>query len=197
MVWPAEDEACCGVIFDEVLKLEVVYPHITNWTACVQAGGNCGVFAMALSKKFTSVYTFEPDPTNFTCLAHNTNECENVYRLQAAVGSPNQTPIDLKRFDANCGAHQVEGNGQIPVLTIDNLNLPSCGLIYLDVEGFEYNALRGAIETIQRCRPVIVLEQKGIGNRYGMPDSELTVWLTSGFGYKLGEQIGKDKLYVP
>ena len=197
MVWPADDEACMSVVFDEVHKLEVVYPHVTDWSACVQAGGNCGVWALALAKKFGSVYTFEPDPANFTCLAHNVNEYPNVYRLQAALGAPESAPIELERFMANCGAHQVNGPGAIPVLTVDALNLHSCGLLYLDIEGFEHQALKGAVHTLIHCRPVVVLEMKGIGNRYGMPDEELDAWICAGFKYRLAERIGKDRLYVP
>lgn len=197
LVWPAEDERCCAVAFDEVFKLDMVYPYVTDWSAAVQAGGNCGLWPMALATKFTNVYTFEPDSENFTCLAHNVHEHANVYRFQCALGDHKQTPIELKRIANNCGAHQVDGNGAIPVLALDAFNLPSCGLLYLDIEGFENKALKGAVDTILRCRPVIGLEMKNIGNLYGMPDDELEVWLTVGLRYRLALHLGKDRLYVP
>ena len=197
LVWPAHDTMCAEAVFDEVKVLEEVYPHVTNWDACVQAGGNCGVFAMQLAAKFQTVYTFEPDPTNFTCLAHNTSDYENVVRIQAALGAGTEPPIQLARIAGNCGAHQVRPGGNIPVLTIDSLKLPSCGALLLDVEGYEFHALKGAVETIRRCRPVIQLELKGIGNQYGMPESETDVWLCSGLGYKREAKLANDRFYVP
>jgi len=41
---------------------------------------------------------------------------------------------------------------------IDELNLPSCGLIQLDIEGYEYFALLGAQNTIEKYHPVIIVE---------------------------------------
>ncbi|WP_425993153.1 FkbM family methyltransferase [Brevundimonas sp. TWP2-3-2] len=46
---------------------------------------------------------------------------------------------------------------EIPVITIDSLNLVP-GVIKIDVQGFEMQALRGMAETIRRHRPVILLE---------------------------------------
>jgi hypothetical protein len=73
----------------------------------------------------------------------------------------------------------------------------SCGALLLDIEGYEYHALRGAVETIRRCRPVIQLELKGIGDQYGMPESETDVWLCSGLGYRREAKLANDRLYVP
>lgn len=197
LVWPNHDEACLRVVWEEAKLLELIYPYVTDWSAVVQAGGNCGVFAMALAKKFATVYTFEPDAENFTCLAHNVNDYENVIRLQAALGSPGEPPVQLARQTGNCGAHQVRPGGAIPVLTIDSLNLPTCGAILLDIEGYEYAALKGAVETIRRCRPIINLEMKGIGVQYGMPDKELDTWLCSGLGYRREAMLANDRLFVP
>jgi hypothetical protein len=43
---------------------------------------------------------------------------------------------------------------------IDDLGLDDCGLIYLDVEGYESKVIRGAVETIERCKPAIGVEVK-------------------------------------
>jgi len=43
-------------------------------------------------------------------------------------------------------------------LKIDDLNLSICDLIHLDIEGFEKFAILGAIDTIVKCKPVIVIE---------------------------------------
>ena len=45
-----------------------------------------------------------------------------------------------------------------PMITLDSLNLDNVGLIQLDVEYYELNVLRGAIETIKKFKPVITCE---------------------------------------
>jgi FkbM family methyltransferase len=51
------------------------------------------------------------------------------------------------------------GNGQIPVRTLDSYQLDDVSVIKIDVEGMEPDVLRGGIETIHRCRPVIYAEE--------------------------------------
>ena len=43
-------------------------------------------------------------------------------------------------------------------MTIDSLNLEDTVLIQLDVEGHEMFALKGALKTISKCRPVVAIE---------------------------------------
>ena len=195
-LWPIEDRDCRAVTFDSVKDLERVYPYVTDWSCCIQAGGNCGVWPNALAKKFDTVYTFEPDPDNFRCLVHNVRG-KNVIKLQAGLGMGDESPTDMFREKDNCGAYQLNGApGAIPVISIDSLNLPKCGLIYLDIEGYEPFALQGAKKTIARCRPVIALESKGLETCYGINRTFTDQWLTQG-GYKLKAAFARDVVYVP
>lgn len=56
----------------------------------------------------------------------------------------------------------------------------------LDIEGGEYNALLGAVRTVQRCRPVIVFEAglKSTG-QYGVGSDDVYRLITERFGYQL------------
>lgn len=64
----------------------------------------------------------------------------------------------------------------------------------LDVEGFEFQALKGAKDTIARCSPLIVLELKGLGQRYGYADAEVEAWLTE-LGYERTGVAHRDVIY--
>ncbi len=65
--------------------------------------------------------------------------------------------LERVKPDTHRGVWCVPG-GDIPSVTIDSLKLPYCGLIKLDIEGAEMDALLGALDTIRRCKPVIVIE---------------------------------------
>lgn len=135
-----------------------IQKYVTDWSICVQAGGNQGVYPNLLSAMFNDVYTFEPDPLNFYCLVDNCQK-DNIYKLQAAVGKQSGLCRVVRNNMDNTGMHKVDDkSGFVPMLTIDSLKLPSCGLIALDVERYEQNALEGALETIERCKPVIQCE---------------------------------------
>ncbi len=47
---------------------------------------------------------------------------------------------------------------RVPVVAIDGLGLARCNLIKVDVEGMELAVLRGAAETVGRCKPFLYVE---------------------------------------
>lgn len=196
--WPDHDKDCHPVILHQSRDIEKVLTYVSDFSACIQAGGNVGVWAKTLAQKFGYVYTFEPDPENFECLVRNVPET-NVVKLQAAVGVDRGLVVVKPPDEAhknNCGAYQVFKNGFVPTLRIDDLALSSCGLIYLDVEGYELFALDGAIATIQQCRPVIAFEDKNLPMKYGVDLGEPEKFLET-FGYEVAERIHRDVICVP
>lgn len=195
LLWPATDTECAAVVFDTAVDLDHAMPHVKDRSLCVQAGGNCGVWPRWLADRFDVVFTFEPDHLNFTALAANTHDKPNVIRMQAALG---HTPrmIGLEREAGNCGAHFVSGAGMVPTIRIDDLALPSCGLICLDIEGAEIDALKGAVKTIAANKPVIVIEDKGLSERFGHKKGDAERWLAGAFGYTVTARPHRDVVLV-
>ena len=160
-IWVAQDRgAWDGPKHDwETSHKQGILDLVTDWTNCIQAGGNQGMYPRLMSKMFQHVYTFEPDPLNFYCLVVNC--CvENIYPINAALGDESGLVKVNRGSLTNTGEHKVTTNGDchVPMFTIDSLKLPTCGLIQLDLEEYELNALKGAMETIVRCKPVIQCE---------------------------------------
>lgn len=149
--------------------MPMVLPLLKNKRTCIQAGGCFGVWPVYLAGLFERVITFEPEPTNFRCLKDNTAHLQNVQCVNAALWSgPGSVGMGLDRkMHNNSGAYFIRlGKGQIPTVTIDGLNAENVDLLSLDIEGAEYDALLGAVETIARCQPVILLEDKGHSKRF-------------------------------
>lgn len=188
--YPDDDTQCSAVLPTHVLDIDKVLPHVKVRKSCIQAGGNVGVFAKRLAREFEFVYTFEPDPDNFACLAKNVEE-KNVFKFQAALGE-RAGNCTLGREPNNCGANYILPNGPMPVLAIDSLKIEGVGLIYLDIEGWEYLALAGAIRTIVEFKPTIVIEDKGLSNRYGIARGVCEKML-SAYGYKVQDRLNDDK----
>ena len=198
-LWPAEDSATWKQFsksghFKGVPYLFYDFPNIISQllpenkkNLVIQAGGNGGIYPWLYSKTFKEVYTFEPVPRWFMCLDKNIQE-PNVKKFNAALGN-SETPItmvintDISRGDRNLGAMRVELGGEISQIRIDSLNI-SPDLIHLDVEGFEGEALLGAIETINRSKPIIVVETNDCGDKYGWPKERLHELILS-FGYEV------------
>jgi FkbM family methyltransferase len=130
---------------------------VRDFTVCIQAGACQGMYPRLLSRHFRVVYAFEPDRLNFY-VANLNCQYDSIHLFNAAVGKEAGFTGVARRFMDNVGMHQVEGVGSIPIMAIDSLKLPVCGLIALDIEGYEFNALQGAVETINRCQPVVICE---------------------------------------
>lgn len=177
---------------EENQLLEILERHLDKKDVMVQAGGNCGMQVVKFAEKFKMVYTFEPDPVNFQCLVANL-PYTNVVKLQACVGDSHQL-LDVDFFVDDIGSIHVKNNkGKIPTLKIDDLALESCDLIQLDVEGFEYFALNGAIETIKKFHPLLCLEFTWL-QRYGI-DMKKMMRLLASLGYEQVDSYTNDYIF--
>jgi FkbM family methyltransferase len=168
--------------------------HVPEKKVVVQAGGNCGYYVKQYSELFDLVYTFEPDPLNFLCLTMNCRS-PNVVKFQACLGFERQK-LSVGRWLGDVGSCHVTGSGAIPTMRIDDLSLDRCDLIQLDVEGYELNALKGAVETIKKCKPVIAVEvYEDWARRYNTSTAEVDVFLND-LGYKTDVTLENgDKIY--
>lgn len=187
--WVTQDNgAWDGPVKDwEDSHKERYFKYIKSKGIVVCAGGNCGLYPRIFAKYFQTVYTFEPDPLNFHCLVNNC-QVDNVIKLNAALGMEHKMVEVFRQSMENVGMHRVVDNvsATIPQLCIDDLALKRLDFIQLDVEGYEYDVVRGAANSISKFKPVIACEN---GNEKIL--SYLSQW-----GYKTAEQSVSDTLYA-
>lgn len=192
--WPKDDQGCWNTQSRNPNLPENLAQHCDQRRTVFQAGGNCGVYIKRFAELFQTVYTCEPDPTNFVCLTLNTRDKHNVFRYQAGIGNTREG-ISLDTFDNDAGAVHVAGKGNIPVLLIDDFNLQDVDLLALDIEGYEYNALLGAAKTLERWRPTLVVEwYQPWADRYGFTLEETERFLKQ-FGYEYVTTYETDRVY--
>jgi len=155
----------------------------------ITAGGAMGMYARGYAGLFESVYVFEPYWENFHALVRN-NFYENVHFFNAALSSKPGMGYIRSHQENNYGMFQLKAasdivHGHIPIMTIDQLALRRCDLIQLDLEGAEFEALKGAKRTIEKFMPVVVTE----GN------DPNTLRLLEGFGYVYDGCSHADAIY--
>lgn len=124
-------------------------------------GANIGNISQALVHAGISVRAFEPQPAVFSCLVKNINPdwCYNI-GLGDYESDMYMPAVDYSR-KGNFGGMSIGGSSGIivKVKTLDSFNFDKkIGLLKIDVESYEEKVLRGATETINRCKPIIYLE---------------------------------------
>lgn len=135
----------------------------------VDVGANIGYHSIILGRAVGdrgAVFAFEPLRITFQQLCGNAilNRLSNIYPFQCAVGhvdgvTISMVPIDYNEPDVNIMNACVGVGGDIVSMrTIDSLNFQSLNFLKVDVQGCELVVLKGAKETIQRCKPILFIE---------------------------------------
>lgn len=182
-----------------------------QFSICVQAGGAMGLWPIRLSDFFDQIYSFEPVRINRECFEMNADGKNNITILPYALGDRfDWVEMTYSKKELNSyGAHHVSVKKQpekdafqtlVPdtrMISLDQLKLDQdpdfydISLIQLDVEGYELPVLKGAVKTIEKHLPTIVIEERQLPwmNKMGTRAGEARQFLEM-----LGYQV-VDKLY--
>ncbi|QFU74717.1 FkbM family methyltransferase [Halioglobus maricola] len=128
-------------------------------------GGSCGPAA--------KIWAYEPNPENFRCARVTLliNDLDNVVLRNAGLGAAEDslvmrvrdsegTALGGKSHVVTTGSFDATTDVTVDIVTVD-ATVPEdrhVSILQLDVEDQEQPALAGAIRTIRRCRPIVILE---------------------------------------
>lgn len=135
--------------------------YVKQKRVALDIGANVGLWSRDLVKHFTQVIAFEPVDMFRECLTRNVF-AKNLDIKPVALGDQ-EGMIRMIITEGNTGHTHVDPNsvnGDIKIVKLDSLELPVVDYMKIDCEGFEYRVLQGAEQTIRRCRPIVVIEQK-------------------------------------
>lgn len=125
-------------------------------------GANVGLWSRDLADNFQRVIAYEPVAVFRECLARNVNR-PNLEISELALGD-RDTQGTMIITEGNSGHSHLDpatmGQGDVRVVRLDGLNMPEVDYIKVDCEGYEYRVLQGAEQTVRRCQPIVVIEQK-------------------------------------
>ena len=144
---------------------------VTDVQAAVDGGAFIGMWTKPLSYLFKKVYAFEPNPAAFVCLEKNCGKLQNVELINKALGEEAKPRVGIHDTAPGPSVNLYQDDQQdkartfVEMVTLDSYDL-SPGYLKLDLEGYEWRALQGAKQTIERSHPVIVIEHSGHQIRY-------------------------------
>lgn len=150
--------------FFEANILDYIREKYPEQRTIVDAGANIGNHLLYFANffKYGSIVAFEPLPDNFSILKLNSNY-PNIKLFPQALSNKKEI-LKMSPNRINMGASKVNWDGtgtlEVEAVTIDSLNLTDVSLLKIDVEDSEARVIEGARETINRCHPLILLEDK-------------------------------------
>jgi FkbM family methyltransferase len=160
-------------------------------------GAYVGTHAMFMSKCVGpqgKVYAFEPQPKSFRELFMNMklNNISNAFLKNMALGKE-EGKVELSLIpQGNEGMASCYGGSGVFVEmnTLDSFKLNNISLIKIDVEGMEDEVLAGGMKTIQKNRPVLIVEILGRRGREAVyPRSQAKIQQTiktlKSWGYRV------------
>lgn len=170
--FPDEDTHFCEMLDKNIAKgNRAVYQEpvrrrslsfVKRRGVALDIGANIGLWSRDLCAEFESVMAFEPVEQFRACLEKNVT-ANNILVMPCALGEE-ETHIQMIVTEGNTGHSHVDqtslGAGNVQMHRLDYFNLEQVDYIKIDCEGYELPIVRGAEQTIKRCRPVMVVEQK-------------------------------------
>ena len=128
-------------------------------------GANIGNHSLYFSKVagFKKIICFEPVEDTFNLLKKNVeiNNLENViFPQKVGVGKKEGKAKVLSYNIFNTGGAELEESedGEIKIVSVDELELESVDFVKIDTEGFEKAVIEGAINTLKKYHPIIYIE---------------------------------------
>ena len=149
-------------------SFDLLAEHIVPGSVVVEVGAHIGTHTVRIGElagPWGRVYAFEPQRKIYRELHHNLalNGLTNVVAMRMAIGSGATRVIEMNpTTPGNEGGTGVGAGGDTAELrSLDSFHFERVSLLKIDVETYENEVLDGAVDTIRRNRPVILIEIMG------------------------------------
>ena len=157
----------------------------------VDVGASMGLYTMHLLGYSAGCVSFEPRSTHAAELRRIFANSRPPVRVEQVGLSDRAGVASMRVVDSDLGRSTIEPANrledgdrihteEVPIRTLDSFELPAVGFIKIDVEGHEESVLRGAVETLKKYRPNLLIEME---ERHKAGTVEATTRLLGELGY--------------
>lgn len=176
-----------GMYSTEVNTINDIYQQLKGQMddkVFIDVGANVGTYTLVLAPIFKHSYAFEPNKHIYNIMCGNValyNLSDKTTLVNMGLSDANEE-LNYTYFDELGGGNSfAKENGdkvantiehrfdwyrddfvhteKLQVKTLDSFNIKNVGLMKIDVEGFELNVLKGAVETIKASGyPMLIVE---------------------------------------
>lgn len=173
----------------------IIKKHLNNNSNCIDVGSHKGEILDLMLRYAPNGkhYAFEPIPYLFEELENNYKTKANIFpfalsdkdgesSFQLVKNAPAYSGIKKRRYDiSNPEIEEIK----VELKKLDNI-IPKedkISLIKIDVEGGEFDVLKGAIKILKRDKPIIIFEcGKGASDFYGTNPKDIYTFLNNEIG---------------
>ena len=155
-------------IYDKLLTssiFQILPNYLDGNRLTIDVGGNSG-YQTYFHSKYNPVVTYEPVPELFEVLESNLSNLDSSHKditlINKAVTDTVKDVklyVDINRLSMTSQMPLVESEEIIvPGVSLDSEDHADVGFIKVDVEGYELDVLEGAVNLIERDRPMMMVE---------------------------------------
>jgi FkbM family methyltransferase len=145
----------------QIKKLRAALEHCKQFRVAVDVGAHVGMWTMQLQKIFRTVHAFEPVEEFRKCFIKNVAPGQiGSLNLHCCALGASESAVAMHVNQEDTGGTHVSGDGDVPIQPMDIFGFDNVDFIKIDCEGYEHHVINGARETILRCKPCIIVEQK-------------------------------------
>lgn len=174
--------------------------YLTDDGIFIDIGSHFGEYPIILSKNCYKVYSFEPHPSNYDAIGSSivANTIGNITINKSAVSDSIGTRSLKILSDENSSLNEyfkVDQTIDVPVITIDSLNLNNIDFIKIDAVGEELNIFKGASKTLMNNKfpPVLF---KVLPDEWFKFEKELLMSFIGNMGYRIVPVMGSDNMFL-
>ena len=181
--------------------------QVKNWNLAIDIGANIGLWSRELTNFFDKTICFEPNLNSIKCLKKNIITKKDII-YNCALGSKNEDKelftsinsgassfINYVKVDYNSDGSKIydkwpQGTKKqlVKVKKLDEFNYYEIDFIKIDVQGYEFEVLKGAKKTLEINSPIICIEEE-------YPENSRAIKFLESLNYEIVDVILKEHIF--
>ena len=189
----------------ETKEVDYAMLQIKDGYTIFDIGANFGLYSILMAKKYRNVkiHSFEPVHSTFNIFKHNISHngvSQSIVANKCGLGDKVENMlITTDKYSGNhliIGENTKDDTVQVPIITLDSYvkknHIDKVNFIKCDIEGAELLMLKGAISTLKRDHPDILIEiSNSWTQRLGYTSIDVVNFLTDlGYHYQIFANSG-------